>query len=112
MAEELDEEDGVVVVINDDEGNEYYYLEEMIIPVGDERYALLVGLHEGEDGELHSYGCGCGDGADEEDEDVLFAKIVTGDDGEEEYMELTDEEFAAVTEAYEALVAAEEAEEE
>ena len=39
------QDDGVVVVMTDDEGNEYYYEEEMIIPVGEEKYALLVGIH-------------------------------------------------------------------
>ena len=89
-------EDGVVVVMTDDQGNEYYYEEEMIIPVGDQKYALLVGLHNDE----HEHGCGCEDG----DEDVLIAKIVVDENGEEEYIEPTDEEFLAVQEAYNALV--------
>ena len=44
------QEDGVVVVMTDEEGNEYYYEEEMIIPVGDDKYALLIGIHNDEDG--------------------------------------------------------------
>ena len=99
-------EDGVVVVMTDDQGNEYYYEEEMIIPVGDQKYALLVGIHNEEDGHEHGCACGCEDG----DEDVLIAKIVVGEDGEEEYIEPTDEEFEAVQKAYDALV--EEAEQE
>ena len=94
------EEDDVVVVMTDEDGNEFYYQEEMIIPVGDDKYALLVGLHD-EDGEGHEHGCGCGC---EDDEDVLIAKIVTNEDGEEEYVEPTDEEFEAVQKAYDALV--------
>ena len=93
-------EDGVVVVMTDDQGNEYYYEEEMIIPVGEEKYALLVGIHNEEDGHDH---CGCGCGC-EDDEDVIIAKIVIGEDGEEEYVEPTDEEFEAVQKAYDALV--------
>ena len=44
------QDDGVVVVMTDQDGNEYYYEEEMIIPVGDEKYALLIGIHNDEDG--------------------------------------------------------------
>lgn len=95
------QDEDVMVVMTDEEGNEYYYQEEMIIPVGDQRYALLVGIHEDEDD--HGHGCGCGCGC-EDDEDVLIAKIVVNDEGEEEYIEPTDEEFEAVQKAYDALV--------
>ena len=94
------QDEGVVVVMTDDQGNEYYSEEEMIIPVGEEKYALLVGIHNEEDGHDH---CGCGCGC-EDDEDVIIAKIVIGEDGEEEYVEPTDEEFEAVQKAYDALV--------
>ena len=50
--------------------------------------------------EVHGGGCGCG----EHDADVLIAKVVMGDDGEEEYVEPTDEEFDAVQRAYDALM--------
>ena len=93
------QDEDVMVVMTDEEGNEYYYQEEMIIPVGDQRYALLVGIHDEE--HEHGYGCGCGC---EDDEDVLIAKIVINDEGEEEYIEPTDEEFEAVQKAYDALV--------
>ena len=46
MAEDMMNEDDIVVVMTDEAGNEYYYREEMIIPVGDEKYALLVGIHD------------------------------------------------------------------
>lgn len=93
------QDEDVMVVMTDEEGNEYYYQEEMIIPVGDQKYALLVGIHEDEDDHGHGCGCGC-----EDDEDVLIAKIVVNDEGEEEYIEPTDEEFEAVQKAYDALV--------
>ena len=51
--EDMQEEEGVVVVMTDEDGNEYYYEEEMIIPVGDEKYALLIGIHNDEDGHDH-----------------------------------------------------------
>ena len=77
------QDDGIVVVMTDQDGNEYYYEEEMIIPVGDEN-------------------CGCG--CEDEEVDVIIAKIVKGADGEDEYVEPTDEEFEAVQKAYDALV--------
>jgi len=92
------QDEDVMVVMTDEDGNEYYYQEEMIIPVGDQRYALLIGIHEDDE---HQHGCGCGC---EDDEDVLIAKIVVNEEGEEEYIEPTDEEFEAVQKAYDALV--------
>ena len=92
--EELSDDDGIIVEMTDEEGNSYYYVEEMVIPVGDDRFALLVELHDEHE---HGEGCGCGC----EDDDVIIAKIVTNDDGEDEYVEPTDEEFEAVQAAYE-----------
>ena len=43
--EELHDED-VIVVISDEEGVEHYYREEMIVPLGTERFAVLVALHK------------------------------------------------------------------
>ncbi len=105
--EVMDDEEDMVVVMTDEDGNEYYYREEMIIPVGNDKYALLIGIHE--DGEEHASGCGCG--CEDDDEDVLIAKIVMNDDGEEEYVDPTDEEFDAVQKAYDKLMDEEEAKE-
>ncbi len=106
--EKLNEpEDGMVVVMTDEDGNEYYYEEEMIIPVGEDKYALLVGIHT-EDEEEHDHECGCGCGCEEGDEDVIIAKIVVDENGEEEYIEPTDEEFELVQKAYDALLEEEE----
>ncbi|MFA6850577.1 MAG: DUF1292 domain-containing protein, partial [Selenomonadaceae bacterium] len=52
-------------------------------------------------------GCGCG--CEDDDEDVLIAKIVKNEDGEEEYIDPTDEEFEAVQKAYDAIMDEEEA---
>ena len=92
--EELSDDDGIIVEMTDEVGNSYYYVEEMVIPVGDDRFALLVELHDEHE---HGEGCACGC----EDDDVIIAKIVTNDDGEDEYVEPTDEEFEAVQAAYE-----------
>ena len=98
----LDEDADVIVEMTDEEGNSYYYREEMIIPVGDDKFALLIGIHDEEEEEEHAHSCGCGCG--EHDEDVLIAKVIMGEDGEEEYIEPTDEEFDAVQRAYDALM--------
>lgn len=96
----MEEDDAIVVEFTDEEGNTYLYEQEMIIPVNGEKFALLIGIQEEEDG--HEHGCGCG--CEEDDEDVLIAKIVVNEEGEEEYVEPTDEEFEAVQKAYDELL--------
>jgi len=93
---EIMEDDELIVVMTDEEGNEYYYREELIIPVGEDRFALLVEIQEDdcEDG----CDCGCGD------ENVVIAKIVVDENGEEVYVDPTDEEFEAVQKAYDELM--------
>ena len=104
----FDEDEDIIVEMTDEEGNVYYYSEEMIIPVGDDRFAILVEVHEHEDGEEeHEHHCHCGECGDEcecGEGDVIIAKIVLNEDGEEEYIEPTDEEFEAVQNAYEQLM--------
>ena len=41
--EELHDEDVIVVMTNED-GDERYYREEMIIPIGEDRFAVLIAL--------------------------------------------------------------------
>lgn len=94
-------DDDFLIEMTDDEGNVFYYVEEMIIPVGEETFALLV---EVKDEHEHGAGCDCGC----EDDDVIIAKIVVNADGEEEYVEPTDEEFDKVQAAYEKLLDEEE----
>ncbi|MDF2927866.1 DUF1292 domain-containing protein [Anaerospora sp.] len=94
-----DVEEELVVVMTDEEGNEYYYREDMIVPVGDKRFAILVPLQVEDDCE-----CGDGCGCDEDETDVYIARIDTDEDGEDVYVDPTDEEFEAVRQAYEELV--------
>lgn len=100
MIDEMDDEMGenIVVEFNDDEGNSLYYQQEMIIPVDGQDYALLVGLNVENDEDF------------DEEENVIIAKIVKDENGEDEYVDLTDEEFDAVQKAYNELCDAEEAE--
>lgn len=99
--EVIDEQDELVVVMTDEEGNEFYYREELIIPVGDKKFALLVGINEDEE---HDCGCDCGC----DDEDVFIARIDLDENGEEVYVDPTDEEFEEVQKAYDELMAEEE----
>ena len=92
---DIDEDENIVVEMTDVDGNVYLYEEEMIIPIDDKKFALLVALPY-EDDETHHHGCDCGC----EEDDVIIAKIVTNEDGEEEYIEPTEEEFEIVKQAY------------
>jgi uncharacterized protein YrzB (UPF0473 family) len=97
--EELDEE--LVVVMTDEEGNEYYYREDMIIPIGEKRYAILVPINiDEEDCECGDAECDCCD----DESDVFIARIDTDENGEEIYLDPSDEEFEQVRKAYEELV--------
>lgn len=100
---EMDEQDEeLVVVMTDEEGNEFYYREEMIIPVGEKRYAILVPIEMEDDCDCHdSCDCGCSD-----EVDVFIARI-DEEDGEEVYVDPTDEEFEEVRKAYEELMVSE-----
>lgn len=100
-----EEEMDNVVVITDEEGNESYFVEEMVIPVGNKNFAILVGVDMDccEDDECH-----CHDhehGEDDEDENVIIARVEFDEDGEPVYVGPTDEEFEAVKAEYEKLVA-------
>ena len=99
-----DFEEEPIVVMTDEEGNEFYYREEVIIPIGDKRFAILVPITIDED-------CDCGCSCDEEETDVYIARIDADENGEEIYVDPTDEEFEEVRLAYEELVVDDEAEE-
>ena len=107
--EETFEEEDFLVEMSDDEGNVYYYAEEMIIPVNGENFAILVEVHDEDEEHEHEHHCHCHEdggecGCDCDDDSVIIAKIVVNENGEEEYVEPTDEEFEAVQEAYEKLM--------
>lgn len=90
--------DDFLIEMTDDEGNVFYYVEEMVIPVGEDMFALLVEVKDDD----HEHGCDCD--CDCCDDDVVIAKIVVNENGEEEYIEPTDEEFAKVQAAYDKLL--------
>lgn len=102
-------DDDVLIEMTDEDGNVFYYVEEMIIPVDGENFALLV-EYKGDDCDCgHDHECGCGGECDCGcEDDVIIAKIVINADGEEEFIEPTDEEFEKVQAAYEKLLDEEE----
>lgn len=106
--DDMDEiDDEPVVVMTDEEGNEYYYREDMIIPIGEKRYAILVPIDVEEDGcECDEPACDCGS----DETDVYIARIDIDEDGEEVYVDPSDEEFEQVRQAYEEIMAEEDEE--
>ncbi len=102
LNKDLDDFDGEsIVVMKDDEGNEFYYREDMIIPIGEKRFAILVPIDIEDEGcECQEDDCECGC----EDTDVFIARIDVDQDGEEIYIDPTDEEFEEVRNAYEQLL--------
>lgn len=80
---ETDEDEVVVVTMTDGNGNETQFLQEMVIPVDKKDFAVLVNLD------------------DDEDDNVIIARIDFNESGDEVYTSPTDEEFEAVKEVYE-----------
>lgn len=84
-----EQEDGdLVVIMTDEEGKEFYYREEVMIPIGNQKFAILVSIEE-ED----TCNCDCHAGVNN---DVFVARIDVDEDGEEVYVDPTDEEFEKV----------------
>ncbi len=96
----MDWEDDPVVVMTDEEGHEYYYHEEIVIPVGEKRFAVLVPI----DDECDEEGCDCSHHDDEEEVDVFIARVDVDEEGEDVYSDPTDEEFEEVSRLYQELM--------
>lgn len=97
-------EEEPIVVITDEEGNEFYYREEMVIPVEDKTFAILVPLEMDED-------CECAEATDCDccgEQDAIIARIDEDENGEQIYVDPTDEEYEAVVKAYDEIMAEEE----
>lgn len=98
----IDEEE--IVVITDEDGNEMYFREEMVIPVGEKSFAVLSAL-DAEDCGCEDEECYCHDEEDDDEDNVIIARIDFDEAGNEIYLGPTDEEFEEVKAAYEKLVA-------
>lgn len=83
-----------IIVMSDGEGNEKYYREEVLFPVGEDTFAVLVELQLNSDGDITDL---------EAEPDVFMAKVVIDEQGEESYTDPTDAEFEAALTAYEEL---------
>ena len=94
------EDEGTVVEMVDDEGNVFLYTEEVILTVDNMRFAILVELLEDEPED------------DEYEPEVIIAKIIPDENGEDIYVEPNDEEFVKVQAEYERLFDEEEPEDE
>ena len=89
MKEEiLQEEETVnVVTMTDPDGNEMEFAEDVVIPYDGKQFAALVRIPMSE--------------ADEEEPDIILARMETDETGEIAYVPPTDEEFDAVSQIYE-----------
>ncbi len=89
MKEEiLQEEETVnVVTMTDSEGNETEFVEDVVIPYAGKQFAALVRIPASAE--------------DEEEPDIILARMETDESGEIAYVPPTDEEFDAVSEIYE-----------
>ena len=87
------EDQEAVVVITDEEVNETYYLEEMVIPMDQKNFALLTQIPGEDDTD-----------PDDEEDNVIIARVDFDENGEPVYLDPTDEEFEAVRKAYEEIM--------
>lgn len=84
----LEEEETVnVVTMTDPDGNETEFAEDVVIPYAGKQFAALVRIPTSE--------------ADEEEPDIILARMETDESGDISYVPPTDEEFDAVSEIYE-----------
>ena len=87
MSEE--KEEPIIIAITVPDGSERDYVQDTVIPFGGKQFAVLVSIPE-KDGE-------------EEDVDIILARIDLDEKGEAEYVPPTDEEYDAVAEIYDAM---------
>lgn len=88
------EDQEALVVVTDDKGNKTYYAEEMVIPIDNKSFALLLSVNLWMKRKQKAL---------EEDDAVMIARIEFDTDGEPVYVDPTDEEFEAVKKAYEEI---------
>ena len=81
-----------IVVITDEEGNEFYYIEEEVIEIGEDKFAILIPIHDDE-----CDGCAACQG----EEEAIVAKMIVDENGENVYINPTEEEFEEILKVYE-----------
>ena len=128
VAEVMDAEETIETFeFTDEEGQDHCFVVESKFKVGKEDYVALLEVdpsifveeeekcgcgheHEHEHVHAHPQGavCGCGHDHAEEDEEepnIILAKVVTDENGEIDLEELTDAEFEKAVKVYESLEA-------
>lgn len=99
--EDVEEQEQIVEIV-DSEGNKTYFIEEMLLPVGDKTFSILVETKADEDMEAED--------VEDEEENVIVAKVEFDQDGEPMYLDPTDEEYEQFKVAYEQMLQDEDAE--
>ena len=123
VAEVMEEETIETYEFTDEEGNDHCFVVESKFKVGKDDYVALLEVdpaifdeeeeeecdcgHDHAHAHVHEEECGCGHDHAELDEDeepnIILAKIVTDENGEVDIQVPTDEEFEKARIAYEAL---------
>ena len=81
-------EDPIIITITGPDGREKDYVQDTVIPFSGKEFAVLVSIPESED---------------EEEPDIILARIDINENGEAEYVPPTDEEYDAVADIYDAM---------
>jgi uncharacterized protein YrzB (UPF0473 family) len=81
-------EDPIIITITGPDGSEKDYVQDTAIPFSGKEFAVLVSIPESED---------------EEEPDIILARIDIDENGEAEYVPPTDEEYDAVADIYDAM---------
>lgn len=81
-------EDPIIITITGPDGSEKDYVQDTVIPFSGKEFAVLVSIPESED---------------EEEPDIILARIDINENGEAEYVPPTDEEYDAVADIYDAM---------
>lgn len=82
-------EEPIIVTITDLNGSEKDFVQDTIIPFAGKEFAVLVSIPETEN--------------DENEPEIILARIDIDDNGEAEYVPPTDEEYDAVADIYDAM---------
>ena len=89
MDDEFEDDGTIVVTFEGPNGEELYYAQEMLIETATGNFATMIGINV-ESGE-------------EDEDDVIICKIIKDEDGEDLYIDPTEEEFELAKAKYEEI---------
>ena len=81
--------ESIPVVVTDPDGFEREFVEEAVIPFAGKHFVVLVSIPDSMN--------------DEEEPDIILAKMIINEQGETEYIAPSDDEFEAVASIYEKM---------